>query len=46
MSVLLELKIVPTSAQIVLVPFSAAVYLATNYKQMGKHAQANVLHLE
>ena len=41
MSVHLELRIVPTSAQIVLVPSSAAVDLATDYKQMGKRAQVS-----
>ena len=46
MSVHLELKIVPTSAQIVLVPSSAAVDLATDYRQMGKRAQANLPNLE
>ena len=41
MSVHLELKIVPTSAQIVLVPSSAAVDLATDCKLMGERAQVN-----
>ena len=41
MNAQLEQKIVPTSAQIVSVPSNAAVDLATDYKQMGKHALVN-----